>query len=82
MKREQIIAKIKEEARKLTDEETDVFTSREIYPKCALQFVSESIGGFNRPGNRITPDMLPTELLAYVRRMIKMKESKKLPQCN
>lgn len=66
MKREQIIKKVKETAKQITAESVEVFTCGSIYPKCALYTVGEVIGGYNRPGKRITPDMRPTELLAYV----------------
>lgn len=66
MKREQIIKKVKETAKHITSETVDVFTCGAIYPKCALYTVGEVISGYKRPGGRITPDMRPTELLAYV----------------
>ena len=65
MKREQIIKRVKEVAKQITAESVEVFTCGAIYPKCALY----TIGDYNRPGKRITPDMRPTELLAYVRGM-------------
>lgn len=69
MKREQIIKRVKEVAKQITAESVEVFTCGAIYPKCALYTIGEVIGGYNRPGKRITPEMLPTELLAYVRGM-------------
>lgn len=54
----------------------EVFTCGAIYPKCYLSTVGEVIGGMNRPGMRLTPDMRPTELLAYVQGMAAMKQSK------
>ena len=69
MKREKIIQEIKETARQITNEMTDVFTCQAIYPKCYLATVGEVIGGYNRPGKNITPEMRPTELLAYVKGM-------------
>lgn len=70
MKREQIVSRIKETAKALTNERVNVFTCGAIYPKCYLASVSERIGGFDRPGKRLTPDMLPTYLLAYVQGMV------------
>ena len=67
MKREQIIKRVKEVAKQITAESVEVFTCGAIYPKCALYTIGEVIGGYNRPGKRITPEMLPTELLASVR---------------
>lgn len=72
MKREQIINKVKETAKQITANAVEVFTSGEIYPKCYLSTVGEVIGGYNRPGERLTPDMRPAELLAYVRGMAAM----------
>ncbi|MBD5367299.1 MAG: hypothetical protein HDR82_09950 [Bacteroides sp.] len=69
MKREQIINKVKETAQQITANTVEVFTSWSIYPKCYLATVGEVIGDYNRPGMRLTPDMRPTELLAYVRGM-------------
>lgn len=69
MKREQIIKRVKEVAKQITAESVEVFTCGAIYPKCAFYTIGEVIGGYNRPGKRITPEMLPTELLAYVRGM-------------
>lgn len=70
MKRELIIKKVKETAKHITSESVEVFTCGAIYPKCALYTVGEVIGCYNRPGKRITPDMRPTELLAYVSGMV------------
>lgn len=72
MKREQIINKVKETAKQITAEAVDVFTCGEMYPKCYLAIVSENIGGYNRPGKRLTPNMRPTELLAYTQGMAAM----------
>ncbi|MDE6649158.1 MAG: hypothetical protein K2K45_04440 [Muribaculaceae bacterium] len=72
MKRERIINKVKETAKQITAEAVNVFTCGAIYPKCYLAIVSESISGFDRPGERLTPDMRPTELLAYVQGMAAM----------
>ncbi len=69
MKREQIIKRVKEVAKQITAESVEVFTCGAIHPKCALYTIGEVIGAYNRPGKRITPEMLPTELLAYVRGM-------------
>lgn len=69
MKREQIIKRVKEVAKQITAESVEVFTRGAIYPKCALYTIGEVLGGYNRPGKRITPDMRPTELLAYVQGM-------------
>lgn len=66
MKREQIIKKVKETAQPIYAEAVEVFTSWGIYPKCYLATVGAVEGGYKRPGGRITPDMHPTELLAYV----------------
>ena len=66
MKREQIVKRIIETAKALTNERVNVFTCGAIHPKCYLAIVSENIGGYDRPGERLTPDMLPTYLLAYV----------------
>lgn len=66
MKREDIIKRVKETARQFTTNPVEVFTSGAIYPKCALYTIGEVIGGYNRPGKSITPDMRPTELLSYV----------------
>lgn len=63
MEREKIVSKIKEAAQPITMGMVEVFTSGEIYPKCYLGI----IGDYNYPKERVTPDMLPTELLAYVR---------------
>ena len=62
MKRADIIKRVKETAKQLTAEPPEVFTSGAIYPKCALYTADSD----NRPAKRITPDMRPTELLAYV----------------
>lgn len=69
MKRELIIKRVKEMAQQITAESVEVFTCGAIYPKCALYTIGEVIGGYNRPGKRITPDMRPAELLAYVQGM-------------
>lgn len=69
MKREQIISRIIETAKALTNERVNVFTSGTIHPKCYLATVSENIGGYDSPSKRLTPDMLPTYLLAYVQGM-------------
>lgn len=69
MKREQIIERIKDTAKQITANPVDVFTSGSIYPKCYLSIIAENIGGYNRPGERLTPDMCPTQLLAYVQGM-------------
>lgn len=69
MKREQIINKIKEVAARLFDAETEVYASGMTYPKCWLARVGEVEGRYKRPGERLTPDMRPSELLAYVQGM-------------
>lgn len=60
MKREQIINKIKEVTARLTAAEVEVYTCRDIYPKC---WAASKYGSFK------TPAMRPTELLAYVQGM-------------
>lgn len=69
MKRSEIINKAKTTAKNIIPEAVNVFTCGAIYPKCYLATISESIGGYDRPGERLTPDMRPTELLAYVQGM-------------
>lgn len=69
MKREQIIKRVKETAQPIYTEAVEVFTSWGVYPKCYLATVGAVEGGYKRPGGRITPDMRPTELLAYVKGM-------------
>lgn len=72
MKREQIVKRIVEAAQAF-NKNVNVFTCGAIYPKCYLAPVSENIGGYDRPGERLTPDMLPTHLLAYVQGMASVK---------
>lgn len=64
MKREQIINKIKEVAKQLTAAEVEVYTCRDIYPKC---WAESKYGSFR------TPTMHPTELLAYCKGMAAAK---------
>lgn len=69
MKREQIIMQVKETAQPIYAKTVEVFTSWGIYPKCYLATVGAVEGDYKRPGERITPDMRPMELLAYVQGM-------------
>jgi len=69
MKRSEIIKKAIATAQQITTNAVNVFTSGEIYPKCYLSTVAENIGGYDRPSERLSPDMRPTELLAYVQGM-------------
>lgn len=73
MKREQIINKIKEVAAQLTAAEVEVYTNREMYPKCYLAVVANMTNGYKEPRTRLTPNMRPTEVLAYCKGMAAAK---------
>lgn len=61
MKREQIIKQIEVKAANIYGENVKVYTRRAIYPKCFLCEVNE-----DGDTKQLTPEFLPTALLAYV----------------
>lgn len=67
MKREQIIAKIKETAKSIYGDNIDVHTSRDLYPKCYVVSLNEK--GFVE--RQLTPAYRPSELLSYVQGFVR-----------
>lgn len=73
MKREQIVKRIIETAQTF-NAIAEVYTSGEMYPKCYLAEKGANINGWDRIGKRLSPNMLPTHLLAYVQGMVAGKK--------
>ena len=65
MKRKTLIERIENEARELFGENTKVCTYYDIYPRCYLC----TAGNGSSISKRLSPDMRPSELLMFIRRI-------------